>query len=45
MSVEEANKKLHSEIVKMIKANLDAGYGTADEFERMERFEKEAKIS
>ncbi|MEE1011462.1 MAG: lysophospholipid acyltransferase family protein [Acutalibacteraceae bacterium] len=45
MSVEEANKKLHSEIVKMIKENLDAGYGTADEFERMERFEKEAKIS
>ena len=45
MSIEEANNKLHSEIVKLIKANLDAGYGTPDEFERMKKYECERKIS
>ncbi len=39
MTVEEANKKLHDEIVKLIKENLAEGYGTSDEFERAERYQ------
>ena len=38
MTVEQANKKLHDEIVKLIKENLDAGYGTPEEFERAARY-------
>ena len=38
MTVEQANKKLHEEIVKLIKENLDAGYGTPEEFERAARY-------
>ena len=38
MTVDQANKKLHDEIVKLIKENLDAGYGTPEEFERAARY-------
>lgn len=38
MTVEEANKRLHSEIVKLIKENLAEGLGTPEEFERAERY-------
>jgi len=34
MTVEQANIRLHNEIVKLINENLDAGYGTPEEFER-----------
>ena len=44
MTVEQANKRLHDEIVKLIKENLAEGYGTADEYIRAERYQKE-KIS
>lgn len=38
MTVEEANKKLHDEIVKLINENLAEGYGTPEEFERAKRY-------
>lgn len=38
MTVEEANKRLHDEIVKLINENLAEGYGTPEEFERAERY-------
>lgn len=38
MTVEQANEKLHEEIVKLIRENLDAGYGTPEEFERAARY-------
>lgn len=38
MSVEEANNKLHAEIVRLINDNLAAGYGTPEEFERAKRY-------
>lgn len=38
MTVEEANKKLHDEIVVLIKENLAAGYGTPEEYERAQRY-------
>ncbi len=34
MTVDEANSKLHDEIVKLINENLADGYGTPEEFER-----------
>ncbi len=38
MSVEEANEKLHGEIVRLINENLEEGYGTPEEFERSKRY-------
>lgn len=38
MTVEQANKRLHDEIVKLINENLAEGYGTPEEFERAERY-------
>lgn len=38
MTVEEANNKLHDEIVKLINENLAEGYGTPEEFERAKRY-------
>ena len=38
MTVEEANKRLHDEIVKLINENLAEGYGTPEEFERAKRY-------
>ncbi len=38
MTVEEANKRLHCEIVKLIKENLAEGYGTPEEFERAKKY-------
>lgn len=38
MTVEQANERLHSEIVKLIKENLAEGYGTPEEFERAKRY-------
>ncbi len=38
MSVEQANARLHSEIVKLINENLAEGYGTSEEFERAKRY-------
>jgi 1-acyl-sn-glycerol-3-phosphate acyltransferase len=38
MTVEQANKRLHSEIVKLINENLAEGYGTPEEFERAKRY-------
>ena len=38
LTVEQANKKLREEIVKLINLNLEAGYGTPEEFERATRF-------
>ncbi len=38
MTVEQANARLHSEIVKLINENLAAGYGTPEEFERASRY-------
>lgn len=38
MTVEQANARLHDEIVKLIKENLAEGYGTPEEFERAERY-------
>lgn len=38
MTVEEANKKLHDEIVALINENLAEGYGTPEEFERAKRY-------
>lgn len=38
MTVEEANKHLHDDIIKLIKENLSAGYGTPEEFERAKRY-------
>ena len=38
MTVEEANKKLHDEIVKLINENLAEGCGTPEEFERAKRY-------
>lgn len=38
MTVDEANKKLHDEIVKLINENLTEGYGTPEEFERAKRY-------
>lgn len=40
MTVEEVNRKLHDEIVKLINQNLAEGYGTSEEFERAKRYEK-----
>lgn len=39
MTVQQANDKLHNEIVKLINENLAEGYGTADEYIRAERYE------
>ncbi len=39
MTVEEANKRLHDEIVKLINENLSEGYGTPEEFERAKRYQ------
>ncbi len=39
MTVEEANKRLHDEIVKLINENLAEGYGTPEEFERAKRYQ------
>ncbi len=41
MTVQQANEKLHSEIVKLIEKNLELGYGTAEEFERAKRYKLE----
>ena len=38
MTVEEANKRLHDEIVKLINENLSDGYGVSEEFERAKRY-------
>ncbi|MBR2868310.1 MAG: 1-acyl-sn-glycerol-3-phosphate acyltransferase [Clostridia bacterium] len=38
MTVEQANDRLHREVVKLIKENLADGYGTAEEFERAKRY-------
>ena len=38
LTVEEANKKLHDEIVKLINENLAEGFGTPEEFERAKRY-------
>lgn len=38
MTVEEANKRLHDEIVKLIRENLHEGLGTPEEFERAKRY-------
>ncbi len=38
MTVEQANSRLHSEIVKLINENLAEGYGTPEEFERAKRY-------
>lgn len=38
MTVEEANNKLHGEIVRLINENLANGYGTPEEFERAKRY-------
>lgn len=38
MTVEQANKRLHDEIVKLINENLAEGYGTPEEFERAKRY-------
>lgn len=38
MTVEEANNRLREEIVKLINENLEAGYGTPEEFERAKRY-------
>ncbi len=38
MSIEQANNRLHSEIVKLINENLAQGYGTPEEFERASRY-------
>ncbi len=38
LTVEQVNTKLRSEIVALMKENLAAGYGTAEEFERASRF-------
>ena len=38
MTVEQANNRLHSEIVKLINENLAEGYGTPEEFERAKRY-------
>ena len=38
MTVEQANNRLHSEIVKLINENLAEGYGTPEEFERASRY-------
>lgn len=40
MTVEEANNRLHDEIIKLIRENLAEGYGTPEEFERAERYSK-----
>ncbi len=41
MTVQQANEKLHSEIVKLIGANLESGYGTPEEFERIKKYNVE----
>lgn len=38
MTVQQANSRLHSEIVKLINENLAEGYGTPEEFERASRY-------
>lgn len=38
MTVEEVNSRLHKEIVKLMRENLEAGYGTPEEFERAKRY-------
>lgn len=38
MTVEQANDRLHAEIVKLINENLNDGYGTHEEFERAKRY-------
>ncbi len=38
MTVEQANNRLHSEIVKLINENLAEGYGTPEEFERAKQY-------
>ena len=38
MTVEEANRKLHNEIVRLINENLKEGYGTPEEFDRAKRY-------
>ncbi len=38
MTVEQANNRLHAEIVKLINENLADGYGTPEEFERATRY-------
>ena len=39
MTVEEANKRLHDEIVNLINENLAEGYGTPEEFERAKKYQ------
>ncbi len=38
LTVDQANNRLHDEIVKLIKENLDQGYGTPEEFEKASRY-------
>ncbi len=44
MTVEEANQKLHDEIIVLINENLAAGYGTPEEFERAKRYNAKVNI-
>ncbi|MBQ2848137.1 MAG: 1-acyl-sn-glycerol-3-phosphate acyltransferase [Clostridia bacterium] len=38
MTVEQANEHLRSEIAKLMKQNLDEGYGTPEEYEKSKRY-------
>lgn len=38
MTVEQVNSRLRDEIAKLIKENLDAGYGTPEEYEKSKRY-------
>lgn len=40
LTVEEANDRLHTEIIKLINENLAEGFGTPEEFERASRYSK-----
>lgn len=40
LTVEEANDRLHTEIIKLINENLAEGLGTPEEFERASRYSK-----
>lgn len=40
MTVEQVNNRLHDEIAKLIKENLDEGYGTPEEYEKSKRYFK-----
>lgn len=45
MTVEQANVRLQNEIVELIKKNLAEGYGTPEEFEKAERYDKFAGVN